>query len=75
MPRRATDKRSSRRPAANTVCPLGGYHGDERRLVLESEEARLDRLESRSRERDAAEAAKVERRLLGVTKLREAIRQ
>ena len=72
MPRRATDKRSSRRPAANTVRPLGGYHGDERRLLLESEEARLDRLESRIRER---EAAKVERRLLGVTKLREAIRQ
>ncbi len=57
------------------VRALGGHDGDERRQLLKNEEARLDQLERRIRERDAADAAKVERRLLGVTKLREAIRQ
>jgi hypothetical protein len=56
------------------VRALGRYDGDERRQLLKNEEARLDRLERRIRDRDAADAAKVERRLLGVNKLREAIR-
>jgi hypothetical protein len=57
------------------VRALGAHNADERRKLVDNEEARLDRLEHRIRERDAADPAKVERRLLGVTKLREAIRQ
>lgn len=52
-----------------------GYSGAERRRLVEGEEARLDRLEQRIRDRDAAEPDKVKRRLLGVDKFREAIRQ
>jgi hypothetical protein len=85
VPRRTNEKRSPRRPAASTerrewtpgrsATRDVGHHADERRQLLENEEARLDRLESRTRERDAAAAAKIERRLLGVTKFRKAIRQ
>ncbi len=66
---RATDAHRS------FVRALGGQDEDERRRLLKNEEERLDQLERRIRERDAADAAKVERRLLGVMKLREAIRQ
>jgi hypothetical protein len=54
---------------------LGTYDGAERRQLVENEEARLDRLEQRIRDRDATEPTKVERRLVGLNKLREAIRQ
>jgi hypothetical protein len=48
--------------------------GDERRQLIEREETRLDQLEQRIRTRDAADVQKLERRLLGVKKLRESIR-
>lgn len=54
---------------------LGGLAGDDRQRHLDSEDARLDQLESRIRERDAADPAKVEHRLQGVTKLRDALHQ
>jgi hypothetical protein len=41
--------------------------------LLNNEEARLDTLEKRIRDRDAGDDEKVERRLLAVKKLREAI--
>jgi hypothetical protein len=43
--------------------------------LIKSEEARLDDLERRIRNRDAADVPKLERRLLGVQKLREAVRE
>ncbi len=57
------------------VRALGSHDGDERRKLVENEEVRLDRLEVRIRDRDAADPSKMERRLLGLNKLREAIRQ
>ena len=50
------------------------HEGDERRQLIEREGTRLDALELRIRTRDAADEQKLERRLLGVKKLREAIR-
>ena len=47
--------------------------GDERRQLIKNEEARLDQLEERIRERDAKDVPKLERRLQGVQRLREAI--
>ncbi len=47
----------------------------DRRQLIESEEERLDRLEQRIRTRDATYPEKLERRLMGVDKLREALRQ
>jgi cytidylate kinase len=41
--------------------------------LVKNEEVRLDELEQRIRERDAADVEKVERRLQGVKKLRESI--
>jgi guanylate kinase len=41
--------------------------------MIAREETRLDELEQRIRTRDAADAEKLERRLLGVKKLRAAI--
>lgn len=64
---RATDAHQS------FVRALGSRHGDDRRQLIENEEARLDLLERRIRDRDAADVTKVERRLVGVSKLREAI--
>jgi hypothetical protein len=64
---RATDAHQS------FVRAVGARDGDERRRLIKNEEARLDRLELRIRDRDAADASKIERRLLGVDKLREAI--
>lgn len=54
---------------------LGTYTGSDRRQLVEGEEERLDRLEKRIRTRDAADPEKVKRRLLGLGKLREALRQ
>lgn len=54
---------------------LGTYPGADRQQLVECEEERLDRLETRIRTRDAADPEKLERRLLGVGKLREALRQ
>jgi hypothetical protein len=56
------------------VRALGTHEGEEHRQLVEHEEARLDVLEKRIRERDAADGVKLERRLQGVTKLRESIR-
>lgn len=56
------------------IRALAAHNGEDRQRLVDSEEARLDRLERRIRERDAADPVKVERRLLGVDKLREAIR-
>lgn len=56
------------------VRALGTREGDEKRQLVKNEEARLDSLEQRIRERDAADVTKLERRLLGVQKLREAIK-
>ncbi|MDA8075973.1 MAG: hypothetical protein M0Z40_12225 [Actinomycetota bacterium] len=57
------------------VRALGAHQGDERQRLIDNEEARLDLLEQRIRERDAADPEKVTRRLIGVDKLREAIRR
>lgn len=53
---------------------LGTLDGPERQRLVGNEEARLDRLERRIRDRDAADPEKVTRRLAGVDKLREAMR-
>lgn len=55
------------------VRALDASEGAERRQLVKNEEARLDRLEQRIRERDAGDVPKLERRLQGVQKLREAI--
>ncbi len=55
------------------VRALAAHEGDEHRRLVDNEIARLDRLEQRIRDRDAADVTKVERRLLGVKKLREAL--
>lgn len=57
------------------VRALGGLDSASRRHMVDNEEARLDRLEQRIRDRDALDAAKVACRLRGVTNLREALRQ
>ncbi len=57
------------------VRSLGALDTEQRQQVIANEEARYDLLEIRIRERDAADPAKIERRLLGVEKYREAIRQ
>jgi hypothetical protein len=64
---RATDAHRS------FVRGLAAHEGDERSKLLNNEEARLDTLEQRIRDRDAGDDEKVERRLLAVKKLREAI--
>jgi len=57
------------------VRALGAHQGAERQQLIDNEEARLDLLERRIRERDAADPDKIARRLMGVEKLREAIRR
>jgi len=57
------------------VRALNAHDGKERRRLVYNEEARLDRLEERIRDRDTADATKIARRLLGVSNLREVIRQ
>jgi len=54
---------------------LNAHDGKERRRLVDNEEARLDRLEERIRDRDLADATKIARRLRSVSNLREAIRQ
>ena len=54
---------------------MNTHDGKERRRLVDNEEARLDRLEERIRDRDLADATKIARRLRGVSNLREAIRQ
>lgn len=57
------------------VRALGAYNATDRRHLVESEEKRLDRLEERIRTRDVRDPEKVKRRLTGVDKYREALRQ
>jgi len=57
------------------VRALNAHDGKERRRLVDNEEARLDRLEQRIRNRDNGDATKIARRLRGVSNLREAIRQ
>ena len=57
------------------VRALNAHDGKERRRLVDNEEARLDRLEKRIRDRDNGDAAKIARRLRGVSNLREAIGQ
>lgn len=49
------------------------YDGAARQRIVDSEEARLNLLEARIRQRDAAQPDKLERRLAGVAKYRAAI--
>lgn len=55
------------------VRALEACEGNERRQLVKNEEARLDQLEQRIRERDARDVQKLERRLSGLQNLREAI--
>jgi hypothetical protein len=55
------------------IRALGTHEGDERRQLIKNEDARLDELEQRIRQRDAGDVTKLERRLLGLENLREAI--
>ena len=55
------------------VRALDAQSADDRRKLVQDEEARLDQLEQRIRERDAPDAEKIERRLRGVTNYREAL--
>lgn len=55
------------------VRALAARDDDDRRRLVKNEEVRLDQLEKRIRERDAADAEKLERRLQGVKRLRESI--
>lgn len=65
---RATDAHRS------FVRAIGAHDDVERRQLVDNERSRLDLLEQRIRDRDAADPAKIERRLLGVTRFREALR-
>lgn len=55
------------------VRALNAHQGEDRRRLVGNEELRLDRLEARIRDRDAADATKIARRLRGVTNLRVAM--
>jgi DNA-binding transcriptional MerR regulator len=57
------------------VRAVHAHEGSERRRLIDNEEARLDQLEERIRDRDGADATKVARRLQGVTILRDAVTQ
>ncbi len=57
------------------VHAVSAFDGAERQQLVAREEARLDQLEQRIRDRDAAQPEKVKRRLLAVDKYREDIRQ
>jgi DNA-binding transcriptional MerR regulator len=57
------------------VRALNAHDDKERRRLVDNEEARLDRLEERIRDRDAADATKIARRMRGVSNLRLAIGQ
>ena len=64
---RATDAHRS------FVRALDAHSAEDRRKLVDDEDARLDQLEQRIRERDAPDTAKIERRLRGVSNLRQAI--
>jgi hypothetical protein len=66
---RATDAHQS------FLRAIRAHEGAERERLVKGEEARLDRLEQRIRHRDADAPDKIERRLTGVDKFREAIRR
>jgi hypothetical protein len=66
---RATDAHTS------FVRALETSEDSERHQLIKNEEARLDDLEHRIRQRDAADLPKLERRLLALQKFREAIRR
>lgn len=55
------------------VRALETHDSAARRRLADNEEARLDRLEQRIRDRDAPDTEKIERRLRGVANLRKAI--
>jgi hypothetical protein len=55
------------------VRAIGTHEGADRQGLIEREETRLDELEQRIRTRDASDTEKLERRLLGVKKLRAAM--
>ena len=57
------------------IRALNTYEGADRRRLIDNEEARLDRLAERIRDRDGADTTKVAHRLRGLTNLREAIGQ
>jgi hypothetical protein len=65
---RATDAHNS------FVRALGTREDGERLQLIKNEETRLDKLEERIRQRDAADVPKLERRLIALEKFREAIR-
>jgi len=55
------------------VRAVGRRDGEERRQLVANESARLDKLELRIRQRDAGDQEKIERRLLAVDRLRQAL--
>ena len=57
------------------VRALNAQDAEERRRLVDNEGVRLDRLEERIRNRDAADATKIARRLRGVNNFRGAIGQ
>ena len=57
------------------VRALNAHDGNERRRLVDNEEARLDQLEERIRDRDNGDITKIVRRLRGVSNFREAMRQ
>jgi hypothetical protein len=66
---RATDAHKS------FMRALGTREDGERRQLIKNEETRLDDLEHRIRQRDAADAPKLERRLLALQNFRDDIRR
>jgi hypothetical protein len=57
------------------IRAIGALDAEQRQKIVASEEVRYDQLEVRIRDRDAADPVKMERRLQGLEKYREAIRQ
>lgn len=55
------------------IRALHSLSGDERERVIKNEGQRLDKLETRIRDRDATQPEKIERRLLAVGELRAAL--
>jgi hypothetical protein len=65
--RRATDAHRA------FIRAVGSRSGEEQRTLVASEQTRLNTLEARIRDRDAADPEKLERRLQAVAKLRAAL--
>jgi len=55
------------------IRAISSRSGEEQRHLVANEQARLDKLEVRIRDRDAADPEKRERRLLAVAQLRAAL--